>query len=256
MERSEIRGSLSGASATAVALPVSPRAEAGRAAGLAPDFAALHPRATSTYHVAATMGQSRGCSPRMQDLSCRQRPPKPRLRIHLARPSHEAQHRSHPHHPCRQPDPAAGAAGISARAAGAASRSTRRRTTNASTQSVADVVRQQAEAGIDVVSDGEFGKIDQLVAICAGAAERLRAAADQGRRQSVQARRRPRALRRILCRARCARGAGHRSEAICVGPDHVYRPGGARSATSTTSRRRCKARRSTRRSCRWRRRRA
>ena len=38
---------------------------------------------------------------------------------------------------------------------------------------------QQAQAGIDVVSDGEFGKIDQLVAICAGAAERLRAAADQ-----------------------------------------------------------------------------
>ena len=50
-----------------------------------------------------------------------------RVAMRLLKPRHyhpttneqdEAQHRSHPHHPCRQPDPAAAAAGVPARQAG------------------------------------------------------------------------------------------------------------------------------------------
>ena len=71
------------------------------------------------------------------------------------------------------------------------------------TDSVAEVVKQQAETGIDVPSDGEFGKSISWAQYALDAAVRLRAPADQERcRQPVQARRRPHALRRVLCRAR------------------------------------------------------
>jgi hypothetical protein len=68
----------------------------------------------------------------------------------------ETQHRAHIDYPCRQPDPAAGADRIFARPAG---RSVDEAAFAAClAKSVADIVRRQAEAGIDVVSDGEFGK--------------------------------------------------------------------------------------------------
>ena len=203
------------------------------------------------------MGQLRGCSPRMQDLSCRQRPPKPRLRIHLARPSREAQHRPHPHHPCRQPDPAAGTASHFFARSRSGSRSTRRPSTTASTQSVKDIVRQQAEAGIDVVSDGEFGKTDQLVAICAGAADRIRATPDQSRRQSVRARRRPRPVSpnstpssMPATRRQPSRESGLRR------PDHLYRAGGAAARHRQFQGGAGQGQGRRRRSCRWRRLRA
>ena len=55
---------------------------------------------------------------------------------------------SHPDHACRQPDPSQGAAGCHEESPSRAS----------STQAVADIVAQQAKAGIDIVNDGEFGK--------------------------------------------------------------------------------------------------
>ena len=71
------------------------------------------------------------------------------------------------------------------------------------TTSVADVVRDQAQAGIDVVSDGEFGKSISWAQYALERLSGLRAPADQtGRRQSVQTRRRPHEICRILCRAR------------------------------------------------------
>ena len=70
-------------------------------------------------------------------------------------------------------------------------------------------------------------QIDQLVAIRARTAERFRAAADQGRRQSIHARRRPRAVRRILCRARCPRRRRDHRRGGLRRADRLYRPGGA-----------------------------
>ena len=65
--------------------------------------------------------------------------------------------RPNPHHPCRQPDPSRGAAGDHARQAGRAS--LRSAAYEACLkESVADVVRRQAEVGLDVISDGEYGK--------------------------------------------------------------------------------------------------
>ena len=86
-------------------------------------------------------------------------------------------------------------------------------------RSVADVVRRQAAAGVDVVSDGEFGKSISWSQYALERSERLRAPAGQAGRQSVPARRRSRALRRVLCRARCARRAWrHGTDSVCVGP--------------------------------------
>ena len=69
------------------------------------------------------------------------------------------------------------------------------------TASVADIVRRQAEAGIDVVSDGEFGK---SISWSQYALERLsgfeRRPVGAGS-QSVPARHRPPALSRFLRRA-------------------------------------------------------
>ena len=71
--------------------------------------------------------------------------------------NHEDQYRPHPHHPCRQPDPAGRVAGHHARQAGppAFDQAAYEKCLK---DSVAEVVRQQAEIGVDVVSDGEFGK--------------------------------------------------------------------------------------------------
>ena len=80
------------------------------------------------------------------------------------------------------------------------------------------MVREQAEVGIDVVSDGEFGKSiswSQYVLERLSGFERRPIKAG---RQPVHARRRPRTVRRILCRARRARDVATRSEAVCVGP--------------------------------------
>ncbi len=74
------------------------------------------------------------------------------------------------------------------------------------TDSVAEVVRRQAQAGHRRDQRRRVRQIDQLVAIRARAPERLRAPAGEARRQPVRARRRSRALRRVLRRARRARG--------------------------------------------------
>ena len=68
-------------------------------------------------------------------------------------------------------------------------------------ETVAEVVREQAEIGIDVVSDGEFGKSiswSQYVLERLSGFERrpIKSGANP-----VHARRRPRKIRRILCRA-------------------------------------------------------
>ncbi len=94
--------------------------------------------------------------------------------------------------------------------------------------SVAEVVRQQAEDRHRRVSDGEFGKSISLVAIRARAPVRLRAPPDQERdRQSVQARRRPHALCRILRRARRARRRRHHHRSDLRRADPIYRAGRA-----------------------------
>ena len=80
-------------------------------------------------------------------------------------------------------------------------------------------MRQQAETGIDVVSDGEFGKIDQLVAICAGAALRLRAAARSKAGANPFARGADRTRFAEFYAELDARDApATQSEAACVGP--------------------------------------
>src|SRR5260370_938034 len=95
------------------------------------------------------------------------------------RAQHEAQHRTHLDHPCRQPDPAAGADRVSARAAGAPAggRSGVRRMPRLICR------RNRAPAGRSRRRRGQRRRVrqdHQLVAICAGAALRLRAAADDG----------------------------------------------------------------------------
>ena len=76
-------------------------------------------------------------------------------------------------------------------------------------KTVAEVVREQADVGIDVVSDGEFGK---SISWSQYVLERLsgfeRRPIKAGGANPVHARRRPRAIRRVLCRARCARARG------------------------------------------------
>ena len=88
-------------------------------------------------------------------------------------------------------------------------------------QSVAEVVREQAEAGVDVVSDGEFGK---SISWSQYALERLsgferrpvRAGANPFQRGADRAE-----IRRVLRRARCA---GRRRHQLGIGlrrPDHL-----------------------------------
>ena len=89
--------------------------------------------------------------------------------------------------------------------------------------SVAEVVRQQADTGIDVPERRRIRQIDQLVAVRAGAPERLRAPADQaGGRQSIQARRGPDAVCRVLCRARRARGRCDDDRSDLHRPDQIH----------------------------------
>ena len=76
--------------------------------------------------------------------------------------------------------------------------------------SVAEVVKRQAQAGIDIVNDGEFGKSTSWCALRIEARERLRDAADQSGSEPVRPRRRPRALQGVL------RGTGRR-KAIAPG---------------------------------------
>ena len=135
---------------------------------------------------------------------------RPERAIHAMRPSskpqrHAAQHRTHSHHPCRQPDPAAAAAGLPARQADRravrSSRPTKMRDGRGR--------RRRAPAGRGRHRRGQrrrVRQVDQLVAIRARAPERLRAPAGQARRQSVSARRRSGTIRRVLRRARRARG--------------------------------------------------
>ena len=72
-------------------------------------------------------------------------------------------------------------AGLPARQAGRQAATTRRPTTQCLTDTVAEVVRQQAEVGIDVVSDGEFGKSISWSQYVLERLSRLRAPAVQGR---------------------------------------------------------------------------
>ena len=72
--------------------------------------------------------------------------------------THETQHRSDSHHPCRQPDPAGAVAHIPARQGGRRGVRSRPPMRECLKECVAEVVRQQAEIGLDVISDGEFGK--------------------------------------------------------------------------------------------------
>ena len=107
---------------------------------------------------------------------------------------------------------------------------------NCLTESVAEVVRQQADAGIDVVSDGEFGK---SISWSQYVLERLsgfeRRPVKPGA-QSVPARRRSRAICRVLCRARRPR-RGCDDDATRFASDRSVIPGRpSSSATSTTSR--------------------
>ena len=70
--------------------------------------------------------------------------------------------------------------------------------------SVAEVVRRQAQAGIDIVNDGEFGKSTSW-ALYAEAHERLRDATGQTRGESVCKRCRQGAFQGVLCGPRKGR---------------------------------------------------
>ena len=90
-------------------------------------------------------------------------------------------------------------------------------------QSIADVVRRQAEIGIDVISDGEFGKAiswNQYVV------ERLSGfelrAIPPGLRPGV---RRPHALQGVLRRARRARADGQCQDGRMCRAGEICRPG-------------------------------
>ena len=66
---------------------------------------------------------------------------------------------------------------------------------------VAEVVHKQAKIGIDVVSDGEFGKAISWAQYPLFRPRRVRAAAVQCGEEPFHPRRRPHALSRVLCRA-------------------------------------------------------
>ena len=145
---------------------------------------------------------------------------------------------------------------IPARPAGAASRSTKRPSQRACTASVAEVVRQQAEAGIDVVSDGEFGK---TISWSQYALERL----SGFERRPMQAGANP--FARGADRTRFAEfyaeldareAPATRSEVGLRRPDRLYRPGRAPARHRQLQGGAGKGRASPRRSCRSRRPRA
>mgnify|MGYP003693960851 CR=1 FL=1 len=154
---------------------------------------------------------------------------------------------THPDDARRQPDPPAGApASSSPREQPGRPTTERLCISRASRASVAEVVQRQAEAGIDVPSDGEFGKSHQLVAVRARAPERLRAPARAARRQPVPARRRPRRASPSSTPSSTRATARQRSQAPRIGrglrrPDHATPARPRSSATSTTSRPRSKA---------------
>ena len=91
--------------------------------------------------------------------------------------------------------------------------------------SVAEVVQQQADVGIDVISDGEFGKAISWASIrCSGSA-----ASSGGRSRPaapVHPRRRPDAVRRVLRRPIPATGSSRRPLGR-GSADHLHRPGRA-----------------------------
>ncbi len=70
---------------------------------------------------------------------------------------HETQHRSNSHHPCRQPAAAGRLARSRAHERRQGVRSRRQRRRGCAT-AVGEIVRKQAELGIDVIDDGEYGK--------------------------------------------------------------------------------------------------
>ena len=74
-------------------------------------------------------------------------------------------------------------------------------------ESVADVVRRQAEIGIDVSSDGEFGKAISWNQYVLERLSRLRAAPDPGGLSARHSGRRPHPLQGVLRRTRRARAA-------------------------------------------------
>ena len=95
-----------------------------------------------------------GCAPARGALHCLKAQGEHRWGGH-----HETQHRSDPDHPCRQPAAARRSAGHDPGRSSAASRSTKRRFAARVKSAVAETVRRQAEAGIDIVADGEMGRI-------------------------------------------------------------------------------------------------
>ena len=150
---------------------------------------------------------------------------------------HATQHRSHSHHPCRQPDPAARAAGVPARPAEG------RRLRPGRLRPLPDRLGRgrRAPAGRGRHRRGQrrrVRQVDQLVAICARTAERFRAPAVQAGRQHVPARRRPREICRVLRRARRPRGRRDHAWIRSASGRSATPDRRSSSATSTTSRRR------------------
>ena len=81
------------------------------------------------------------------------------------------------------------------------------------------MVRQQAQAGIDVVERRRVRQVDQLVAICAGAPDRLRAAADQADAANPFKRGADRTrFAEFYAELDAREGVATTTEAICVGP--------------------------------------
>ena len=96
------------------------------------------------------------------------------------------------------------------------------------TASVAEVVREQAQAGIDVVSDGEFGKSISWSQYALERLTRLRAPADQaGHRQPIQARRRPHQFAEFYAELDAKRGGRDDDRSDLRRADQLYRTGRA-----------------------------
>ena len=97
----------------------------------------------------------------------------------------ETQHRPHPHHPCRQPDPSAASCWCSCAAQQSGKSYDKAAYAQCLKDSVADVVAQAGRGRHRRRQRRRVRQIDQLVAICAGAPQRLRAPAVP-RRKSVR----------------------------------------------------------------------
>ena len=101
------------------------------------------------------------------------------------------------------------------------------------------MVRQQAEVGVDVVSDGEFGKGISWSQYVIERVSRLRAAAVQpGDRQSVHQGADRERFAEFYEELDAKDHVETITEAVAVGADQIHRAGAAAGATSTTSRRR------------------